>query len=125
MKIGIGISPAGDHPKDAVEHPREVGLVYQIINGGCYLTWTLCKRKSTLPENRGAPWHCAAGIPRDTLVTDERTGKRIRIFDGAVLAICPYSGMNEPGEDGKRRVHWGDGENTCSYPANQNTSAAQ
>jgi hypothetical protein len=118
------VEPGANRPHDAVE-PRKVDLRYQIINGGCYLTFDGCALKSTLPENRGAPMHCAAGLPRDTVVTDDRTGQKLRVADGAVFAICPYSGMNEPGADGNRRVHWGNCESTCTHPLNSRSPSAE
>jgi hypothetical protein len=92
-------------------------LKHVVVKGGRYLQWEGCRRKSTLPENRGAPYYCVAGVGPNATVRDKHL-QEFKLFDGGVFAICEYSGMNLEGGDGKRRVHWGDCTSTCSYPEN-------
>lgn len=102
---------------DFVEPVVFVSLTPQVIKGGIYLTWPKCQRKSRLEENKGAPYHCAAGIGPDVTVKDKHLNE-LKLFEGGVLAICEYSGMDSAGPDGKKRVHWGPCVSTCSYPPN-------
>lgn len=94
-----------------------VVLELKRIDGGLYLSYPQCTRKSSLPENAGAPYYCAAGIGKDVTVKDKHLNE-FKLFEGGVLAICEYSGMNIENADGKRHVHWGPCESTCSYPGN-------
>lgn len=94
-----------------------VKLELNRINGGLYLTHPKCTRTSMLDENYGAPYHCAAGVGQDVSVKDKHLNE-FKLFEGGVLAICEFSGMNTPDEKGRKHVHWGPCESTCSYPGN-------
>lgn len=110
--LSVFARPADQHT-DAVK----VQLDLKRINGGLYLSNPQCTRKSRLPENFGEPYYCAAGIGKDVVVKDKHL-QEFKLFEGGVLAICEFSGMDVPDEKGNKHVHWGPCESTCSYPGN-------